>query len=165
MLRGCWLKIWASLIIAASPLSCLARSIIWSAAFCCSHGPAAARRVVNAVTERGLHCAPPPALFYKRPSPIGISTILSSSTIKNTHASGLPLLSGIRDNLSDTLAVSRCSLCTGKGKSEQEDLGNAEHRQEHKRRWTVKQASRLERRKRVERRPRRERQKEREKAR
>jgi hypothetical protein len=52
--------------------------------------------------------------------------------------------------------VSGCSLCTGKGKGEQEDLGNAEHRQEAKGRWTVKQASRLERRKRAEHCPRRE---------
>lgn len=82
--------------------------------------------MLNAVIERGLHCCPPPALFYKEPSPIGIS-ILSSPTIKNTHASGFPLLSGIRDNLSDTLVEGGCSLCTGKGKGEQENLGNAEH--------------------------------------
>lgn len=52
--------------------------IMLSAAFCCSHGPAAAKRVVNncsvpfngfstpkrvvnAVTDKGLHFKPPPA--------------------------------------------------------------------------------------------------------
>lgn len=97
---------------------------------------------MNAVIERGLHLPPPPALPY----PIGIS-IKPSSTIKNTHASGFPLLSGIRDDLSDTLGVGGCSLCTRKGEGEQEDLGKAKHGKEHKGRWTVKQASGLERRK------------------
>jgi len=43
-------------------LSVLARSIMLSAAFCCSHGPGAARRVLKAATETGLHCWPPPAV-------------------------------------------------------------------------------------------------------
>jgi len=35
--------------------------------------------------------------------------------------SGFPLLSGIGDNLSDTLGVKGCSLCTRKSESEHED--------------------------------------------
>jgi hypothetical protein len=41
----------------------------------------------------------------------------------------LPLLGGIRDNLSDSLGVKRRSLCGRKRKSEEDDLGNSEHRE------------------------------------
>ena len=64
MLRGCWAKIWANLIMSASLLSVFARSIIASAESCWSQGPAAARSVVNAVTEMGLHSTLPPAASY-----------------------------------------------------------------------------------------------------
>ena len=83
----------------------------------------------NAVTEIGLHFSPPPAVSYKRPSPIGISRALSPE-FKYTYTSSLPLLGGSTDNLSDTLGVNGCSLCTRKGESEQEDPGKAEHRRE-----------------------------------
>ena len=61
MLRGCCAKICANLIMSASLFSVFARSTIASAEFCWSQGPAAARSVVNAVTETGLHCSAPPA--------------------------------------------------------------------------------------------------------
>lgn len=61
VLRGCCAKICANLIMSASLLRVFARSIIASAESCCSQGPAAARRVVKAVTETGLHFSPPPA--------------------------------------------------------------------------------------------------------
>ena len=64
VLRGCCAKICANLIMSASLLSVLARSTIASAESCCSQGPAAARSVVNAVTEIGLHCSAPPAASY-----------------------------------------------------------------------------------------------------
>lgn len=51
-----------------------------------------------------------------------------TSVVAFTYTSGLPLLGGIGDNLSNTLGVKRCSLCTRNGKGEQGDLGNAEHR-------------------------------------
>jgi len=82
--------------------------------------------VENAVTEIGLHFSPPPAVRYKNPSPIGISRA-PSPALKHTHTSGFPLLSGSADNLSDTLGVNGCSLCSGKGESEQEDRVKAEH--------------------------------------
>jgi len=41
--------------------------------------------------------------------------------------SSLPLLGSSSDNLSDTLGVKGCSLCSRKGEGEQEDLGKAEH--------------------------------------
>ena len=61
VLRGCCTKICVNLIMSASLLSVFARSIIASAEFCWSHGPAAASSVVNAVTETGLHLSAPPA--------------------------------------------------------------------------------------------------------
>lgn len=48
--------------MSASLFNVLARSIIWSAASCCSQLPAAARRVEKAVMESGLHWSAPPAV-------------------------------------------------------------------------------------------------------
>lgn len=50
--------------MSASLLSCFAKSIMASAEFCWSQGPAAAKRVEKAVTEMGLHFSPPPAAVY-----------------------------------------------------------------------------------------------------
>ncbi len=66
VLRGCWAKICASLIMSASLLSCFARSIIASAESCWAQGSAAARSVLNAVTAMGLHLSAPPALVCIR---------------------------------------------------------------------------------------------------
>jgi hypothetical protein len=51
-----------------------------------------------------------------------------------SEASSFPLLSGIGDNLSNTLGVKGCSLCAGKSESEQEDRGKFEHRRGYKER-------------------------------
>jgi hypothetical protein len=50
LLRGCWQKICANWIIDCE-FSCLERSIMISALFCWSHGPAPARRVPKAATD------------------------------------------------------------------------------------------------------------------
>lgn len=63
-LRGCCAKICANLIMSGSLFRVWARSTIWSAAFCWSQGPAAARRVVNAFTEMVLHWPAPPAASH-----------------------------------------------------------------------------------------------------
>ncbi len=63
MLRGCWAKIWANLIMSGLLFSVLARVIMASAEFCWSQGPAAASRVEKAVTEMLLHWSAPPAAF------------------------------------------------------------------------------------------------------
>lgn len=58
---GCWTKSWASLIISGSLPRVLARSTIASAASCWSQFLPAARRLVKASWEIGLHWAAPPA--------------------------------------------------------------------------------------------------------
>lgn len=50
--------------MSGSLLSILPRSIILSAASCCSQGPGAARSVPNDATATELHCKPPPALLH-----------------------------------------------------------------------------------------------------
>lgn len=86
--------------------------------------------MVNAVIERGLQLSSPPAASYRKPKAVGFNEG-SAWCFKSTHTSILPLLGGIGDDLSDTLRVEGCSLCTGNGKGEQEDLGNTEHCKEN----------------------------------